>query len=148
MLVVLNEPAPAVEPRWSPRRLVETANSSGTRLPCVDPSSHNTNQPTVLGGPVVEWLTWGHAYRHRRNDSHSAFFRPRRPKEDHVLTVGQEAQVGQLLNLFAVNRGLEAEVEGQGFLEGEVSEPPQRRPPPPRQQRVPDIGPDTGGLES
>jgi len=42
-------------------------------------------------------------------------------EEDHVLAVGQEAQGGQLLDLFAINRGLKVKVEiGQGLDERKV----------------------------
>jgi hypothetical protein len=51
------------------------------------------------------------------------FADPGRSQEDHVLSVGQEAERGQLLDLLAVNRGLEAEVEvGQGLDESEVGQ--------------------------
>lgn len=45
-------------------------------------------------------------------------------QEDDVLAMSQEAQGGELLDLFAVDRGLEAEFEvGQSLVEGEVGEP-------------------------
>ena len=48
----------------------------------------------------------------------------RRTEKDHVLTVCQEAQRGQLLDLFAVDRWLEVEVEiGQRFNEWKMRQP-------------------------
>jgi hypothetical protein len=49
------------------------------------------------------------------------FAHPGWPQEDHVLPLVDEPQLGQLLELSLIDRGLEAEVKiGQGLREGEM----------------------------
>ena len=74
-------------------------------------------------GDEVDVVTLGHglhAERYRQVGLADAGW----AKEDDVLAVGEEAQGGEFLDLFAVDRRLKAEVEvGQGLVEREVGEP-------------------------